>query len=281
MKERINPLIDRTIQALRISAQSLYEGQGYHIDTNEFASLVYRARDLIQWAVYYGLAKAKAPVGLGVLSDLARSEIEMDIFTLNHDRLIEQEFRKNKISYYDGFGQIDGDVAFFDPKWESERIRLIKLHGSTDWYRFKVRGLDRFGRVDANTGLLKDGSGAFLSESEPCPVFLSGTHTKELNYGRNLFGELFSQFRSRLEACQTLVCCGYGWGDKGINNRLSEWLVANENRRVVVLHGGDLANLGINRYYSWSKWRKEDGRIDVVPKWLKECSIADLIAYCK
>ncbi|HRP03808.1 MAG TPA: SIR2 family protein [Opitutaceae bacterium] len=280
MKVRVNPLIVRTIQSLRISAQSLYEGQGYHIDENEFASLVDRARDLIQWAVYHGLAKAKEPKGLGVLSALARREIEMDIFTLNHDRLIEQEFRNNKIYYHDGFSQKDGDVVFFEPKWDSERIRLIKLHGSTDWYRFQLQDLDRFGRVDANTGLLKDRSGELLSTSDPCPKFLSGTHAKEFNYGRNLFGELFSQFRNRLKTCQALVCCGYGWGDKGINNRLSEWLVADGARRVVVLHGGKPEDVGINRYYSWSQWKVRK-RIHVIPKWLCQCSIRDLIRWCE
>jgi hypothetical protein len=276
----VNPLIVRAIQALRISAESLYHGQGYHIDRNEFASLIDRACDLIKWVVYDGLAAATKPVGLGVLSDLASSGTEMDIFTLNHDRLIEQEFRNNKIFYHDGFGQIDGEVMFFHPKWDSERIRLIKLHGSTDWYRFQVRGLDRFGRADANTGFLKDGSGAFLSPSESCPQFLSGTRAKEFNYGRYIFGELFSQFKNRLETCQTLVCCGYGWGDKGINNRLSEWLVADGARRVVILHGGDLAEVGINRYFSWSLW-KADGRIVVIPKWLNQCSVSDLIGWCE
>jgi hypothetical protein len=256
------------------------KGKGTTLTRNEFASLVDRARDLIQWAVYHGLAKAKEPKGLGCAFSPRASGDRDGYFHTESRSAYRAGFRNNKIYYHDGFSQKDGDVVFFEPKWDSERIRLIKLHGSTDWYRFQLQDLDRFGRVDANTGLLKDRSGELLSTSDPCPEFLSGTHAKEFNYGRNLFGELFSQFRNRLKTCQALVCCGYGWGDKGINNRLSEWLVADGARRVVVLHGGKPEDVGINRYYSWSQWKVRK-RIHVIPKWLCQCSIRDLIRWCE
>jgi hypothetical protein len=59
---------------------------------------------------------------------------------------------------------------------------------------------------------------------DPKPLFLTGTTVKEQLYGVSLVCELFAEFRTRLRDHHKLVCCGYGWSDKGINIRLRQLL---------------------------------------------------------
>ena len=58
-----------------------------------------------------------------------------DVFTLNHDLLIEAVLSREGVETIDGFGQPDGDVAWWQPDAFAlpSRTFFLKLHGSVNW----------------------------------------------------------------------------------------------------------------------------------------------------
>jgi hypothetical protein len=108
-------------------------------------------------------------------------------------------------------------------------------------------------------------------------MFLTGTTVKEQAYGVSLFGEFFAAFHDYLNAHHTLICCGYGWADKGINIRLHQWLRNAEANRVVILHNDPEDILAHRRFwrFKWDRFEKA-AKIIVIKKWLNECSLTDL-----
>ena len=113
------------------------------------------------------------------------------------------------------------------------------------------------------------------------PLFLSGTTVKEQAYGTGLFGDLFTEFRHRSSTHRTLICCGYGWGDKGINIRLNpQWLRDTPENRLVILHRGSTDAITQRRFWTF-RWADfvSAGKVVVVPKWLSDCALADLEPY--
>ena len=275
--EIINPLIADTLSAIRAATGDLCRDLHPHIDTNTFASLADRATDLVQWVVYHKLAPATKPVGMDAIAAVASALPSVDIFSLNHDLLIEGLLHEAGIPFADGFAERDGDVLRFNWSWNSGvPVRLYKLHGSVDWYRFRFPTFVQFGKVH-DPEHCKNADGRRLDLLDPKPLFLTGTTVKEQLYGVSVVGELFSQFRSRLSEHHTLICCGYGWSDKGINTRLRQWLFDAPHNRIIVLHNDPADDLSLKRfwYWRWDEFEKA-GKVVVVPRWLSECAVADL-----
>lgn len=278
--EIVNPLIARNVDILKDSAASEYLQIRPHIDSNRFASLAERATDLIQCIVFNALRNLKEPVGLDILSEAAKAFKEMNIFSLNHDLLVEFQLEKSGVPYADGFGEKDGDATLFNWSWNNDTaVRLFKLHGSVDWFlfRFQRRGVDQYAKLRKSPEDSKDGQGKRLDPLEIVPSFLTGTTVKEQAYGYSLYGELFEQFRHRLRGHNTIIFSGYGWGDKGINIRLNQWLRDRNENRVVILHGNGEDEIRRKRFWYW---KYQDylaaNKVIVVQKWLSECTVEDL-----
>jgi hypothetical protein len=275
--EITSPLMCRSFKAIKAATASLYIGQDYHIDKNPFVSLADRACDLVQWNVYYGLSRAKIPVGMDVIADVARRVTTLDIFTLNHETLIEQCLREAGIDFADGFGDRKGDVRIFASRWNGPIVRVLKLHGSTNWFLFRFPEWDQFASVEANSGYARDEQGRLLDDLDPKPLFLTGTTVKEQSYGVSLIGDLFSKFRELLSAHDTLIFCGYGWGDKGINIRLSQWLRNKKENRLVILHDGPEEEIANKRFWRlrWADYLRA-GKVVLRRQWLANCTVSDL-----
>lgn len=279
--EIVNPLIAKNAEALKSAAASLYLNIRAHIGDNRFASLAERASDLIQCIVSYALGSVELPVDLELFTEVARGYGSVDIFSLNHDLLIEKQFEIEGIPYVDGFGEPYGDAKLFNRSWEkaASGVHLYKLHGSVDWYlfRFKSRGVDQYAKLRKDPNHSQDASGEFLDPLEIVPSFLTGTTVKEQEYGYSLYGELFEQFHNRLKNCDTLFCSGYGWGDKGINIRINQWLRDKPQNKAIILHGKAEDNLSQKRfwYFKWANY-KQAGKVIHLPKWFSECTIDEL-----
>ena len=259
--EVVNPLITRKVDALKAAASSLYLQFRAHIDDNRFASLAKRSTDLIQWIVVHELWGIEDPVGMALLTDSAKVFEEIDIFTLNHDLLVEKQLESKNVAYVDGFGEPDGDALLFNGSWDQDgsSVRLFKLHGSVDWhqFRFKSRGVDRYAKLrkEPYPYYSRDADGDPFRPSEIGPSFLTGTTVKEQAYGYGLYGELFEQLRHRLRKHDTLVFSGYGWGDKGINTRINQWLREQTGNRIVILHGNGEEEVRRKQFWYWN-WKK-------------------------
>ena len=172
------------------------------------------------------------------------------------------------------------DVRIFDGTWRDNRRntrRIFKLHGSLNWHLFDFGRWRQYATVSKDPFECRDNRRRRLNPVSITPMFLTGTTVKEQAYGVSLTGEIFARFRSQLAKHRTLICCGYGWGDKGINIRLNQWLHDAPNKRLVILYGNPVTEL--QRLPFWRfRWNSFiiTGRLVVIPKWLSACSVQDL-----
>lgn len=282
MAEVTNPMIADTLAFLKRDSADLWIKQRAHIDDNRFASLSDRACILIQWAVADGLARAVDSVGMNAISDTARMVDDLDIFTLNHECLIEKQLRNQNVPFVDGFGEHNGDARIFDGDWGFDRnaVRLLKLHGSLDEYVFRFATWDQHARVVGDADHARDRDGNLLNMLNPTPHFLTGTTVKEQAYGLGVTGDTFAAFRRRTSEHRTILCCGYGFGDKGINQRLDQWLRDVEANRLILMDPRDEAEIRAPRFWTF-RWERylEAGKVVVLPRWLSQCTGTDLEPY--
>ena len=205
---------------------------------------------------------------------------QLDIFTVNHDFLVENLFESNKIQFVDGFGPAEGQVCFFEPsRYDSGcKIRLFKLHGSINWFLFRSRKngttIDQYGRSkQSDFWHLKDSNANLLMNLGGMPIFLSGTYNKIFDYGSGIHAEMHFRFYQLLKECDIMVMSGYGWNDAGVNTRLMEWLYSSDKKRLYLLHKdpeGEIRDK--SRSGMWHSYDHfvDDGRLIPIRKWLSE-----------
>ncbi|MFP4015773.1 MAG: SIR2 family protein [Halanaerobiales bacterium] len=229
---------------------------------------------------------------------------KINIFTLNHDTLMERYLQDQKMDYYDGFisysdrllshneNHNDRFLSYNDNSdidqqeqhgwkfrfWQAEflnspaRIRLLKLHGSIDWYKVKARYNDNYGgyffaQIDGSPE-----SDDFLVE--PHPLTLTGRSNKILEYNRSIYVDLHYNFYRILPTANTLLISGYSFNDKGINSWLIDWMYSSLEHKIIFIHPRaanciEKARPGIKRH--WKKW-EEEGKIQIQPVAIEEFS---------
>jgi len=280
--EIVNPLIACDIDILKAKSADLWLSLRPQIDNNRFATLASQAADLIECAVCYLLSNKK-PKGLDLFVKAKEIFDEVDIFTLNHDTLIEQQFDNAKILYVDGFGKNGGDVKWFDSIWDqnSSSVRLFKLHGSVNWLRIN----NKYAKIlKGSYDSLKDSEGKRIGIPASERNILTGIIIKEQHYGHEPFIELFAQFHNRLKEHKLLFISGYGWGDHGINVRIAYWLAASKNNKIVIFHKNGEADISGKKFWGnwrWTEFHDKSDQVTVIPKWLCECSLDDIQKYFK
>ena len=312
--EITNPLIAETVKRIQVEWQK-FPSKG--TDGTAVEALVERAMDFIKHVVrealipltHEKLQPKPLEDHLRLIADVSRQYGNIDVFTLNHDLLLEEYLRQKGVGCCDGFGVLqqtdgscrycdgfydwDGDVTRFRFKnlfdsWDSAKepfCRLIKLHGSINWFYESPNGAprisDRF--IKLKPGQIQrftDSSGKKIDYDEEQPLILSGTSLKEQEYGRNIFGAMFWKFRERLYQCDTLFCSGYGWADYGVNVCVDEWLFSAPGNRFVILH--DLQEDDLRKKRFWEdKWTSyiDAKKLFHVNKWLCKCYWSDIQQY--
>lgn len=214
--------------------------------------------------------------------DAARDEEldGLDVFTLNHDTVLEETLRAEGIPFTDGFAEQQGSVCpwnFALLRGAAARIRVVKLHGSVDWCFYGQYGLARTVNRDMYHITLPDGS-IDKNWGAGHPTMLCGTFNKMLEYLRGPFFDLHLLFRKALGSVNLLVVSGYGFGDKGVNNRLWEWMSAGVDKRLVVIHLDHDALVrearGMVRQ-NWEQW-EQAGKLICIPKWFEATTWAEI-----
>lgn len=209
-------------------------------------------------------------------------ESPLHIVSLNHDTLLETYLADCDIS--DGFVSLSQDAEEFDPKdFERDRpfrVRLLKLHGSINWFRYRPADSrqDRILKVLSNDrDHIKGANGEDLYQPLN-RLLLAGTTNKELAYGSGVFIELMFQFQKRLKETNLLVASGYGFADKGINNRIWAWLDSRPENRLVVLHEklDELRRDAKPSFSSNMDRHKDSGKFVIVDKWMCDCALEDV-----
>jgi hypothetical protein len=276
------------LRRLRRETASLHCGfKGKSTGDDGFIALARAACDFLHWVVHYELLSVgKTRRGLGLISEVASSVAALDIFTLNHDVLVEEELAHHRIQVEDGFGNLAdaGFRVYCSRWWESEsngrkKVRLLKLHGSINWWRYEfASGETQYAIPFGDPFHAREKSGRFANPRDFRAAFLSGTIVKEMHYGEAFWTEQFEAFRSHLAKHTHLICCGYGFGDSGINNKIFQWMSDHTSHRLVILTPDS------DEDYFEGKPRllkcfSDKNRIDIVRDYLVNCKIADLEAY--
>jgi len=258
--------------------------EGVYGVSDEFHDLAATACDFIHWVVHYELSSVTAPrKGLDALVAAAGAVDELDIFTLNHDTILEAEFEEAGIPLNDGFSDVRGDLRAFSG-WSNKRhskIHLLKLHGSIDWFLQEFEGWTRqyaISRSDWQHS--KDECGRLVTPVEWKAAFLSGTSVKEIRYGHAFWTDIFESFRRHLNSHRTVVCCGYGFTDTGINNRINQWALSGDAERKSLII---LTPQKDTEYFAdkpaWMLRLREEGTLKLHPNYLQDCNWADLEPY--
>lgn len=270
------------LRRLRKETSLLHSGFKGTAGGTGLSELAETACDFLHWVVHHKLFNNEGPrSGLDSVTDTAKQVDELDIFTLNHDLLVEGQLRATDLDYEDGFADRNhGEFSVFSgwPECTRKRVRLFKLHGSINWYPYDFPGWARqYAIPDNDPSHCHDQNGRILKPVGGKAAFLSGTVVKEQRYGIGLFGDLFSEFRRHLGRHKHLICCGYGFGDTGINNRIYQWVCDSlDGSNTLIILSQDSEQTFFEDKPFWMQNLQSQGRVILVNKWLQCCSPTDL-----
>jgi SIR2-like domain len=276
-----NSLVTPLMEIIERNAGELLAGGSTMARLSDLGSLAEKACFFIESVVAEEL-RPKDIVGLDLLLELATAPYieQLNIVTLNHDTLVEQFLAENGVDFVDGFGERDGDVRWYDESVYDDshaRVKILKLHGSVNWYSFAVNGRLRpaifLGTDVSNT---KDGKGVQLTLQFRRPSFLSGI-SKAVSYQRGIYADTHFRFHQLLRQCKQIVMSGYGWGDIAINFQLDTWLDQDRQNAIILLHETpeQLVDRSLIMATGYDFWT-QSGQLIPIPKWLSEASLSDI-----
>ena len=202
------------------------------------------------------------------------------ISTLCHDTHVETFLKRKGISLADGFdAEPQAGVRYWNGDFSpSGTTPFLKLHGSINWFRY-CDGIIRSIPINCYPHRIQIDSGIQYAE-DGRPLLLIGTFNKISEYSSGIFRELHHRFRSTIMEANQMVVCGYGFGDKGINNEIIDWYYGKRGRRLVIIHPDpdslvDNARGAIRK--NWPEWEKY-GSISTIRKRFEHVDIDEFDA---
>lgn len=167
----------------------------------------------------------------------------INVFTLNHDTILEQWLSQNGVQLIDGFSDPVHGVRYWKPAnlaGTSAQVKFFKLHGSVNWFPYHPNiiqpGVESVGiPPDWDFQNTLDPEGHRQRPLLPRPVILMGTFNKMLDYTNGIFADIYCLFRQALRDTEKLVISGYGFGDKGINIQIVEWMYLSQNNKIILV----------------------------------------------
>jgi len=273
-----NPIVQSFVDKILPDIKSLFDKRRSEIKgTWNLLDLTSEAMNYIVDTAWHLLNKDVAEINY--LSFLKQCYDKDDysniyIFTLNHDTLLEQYFSSNTISIQDGFSEPINDVRYWDQKLfneSKERISLIKLHGSVNWFRYNPEENPQTVQIgiplEWDFWHTTNPKGELQYPIDGRPMFLAGTFNKMLHYNYGIWYTLQRYFYEVLNNdLDLIIVCGYSFSDKGINTRLIEWMDGNSQNRILIIHP-DLYNLKVSARgaiaRNWDAWKKDNRLITI------------------
>jgi len=272
--EMENPAIRPFVNRLRKQIEPLINSQS----GIGFGNPLIETPDYIADVVRSCLSRKPKQETLGQLDLIKRacnSVSITSISTLCHDTHVETYLRDAGIALSDGFSEEEAGVRYWDGNFSTnEKTPFLKLHGSINWFRFRPRSnaentwyYDRIGipldNDPEHTQTIIDGVEQYVLNGGR-PLLLIGTFNKIFDYSKGIFDELLYRFRSTIEEASQMIICGYGFGDKGINNNIIEWYYAKRGRRFIVIHPNIdelLKNARGAIQNKWTRWEEKNNLI--------------------
>ena len=286
-----NPIADQFMESLKPDVEMILHNDPSETENRDYEWLMREAKHYIQDIVWRMLLKKTSSTNyLKSISDSCLdADIEkVDLFTLNHDLLLESFLEKQRIEYDIGFGPKYNDVRYWNPmilEESNKKVRLIKLHGSINWIVYRANkyssrnysvGLVDIGKTDI--WYTKSPSGDYQNPIEGRPQILIGTSNKILQYSGELFIDLHSLFRRSLREIDHLIICGYGFGDKGINSQVNAWMYLPSVNHMTIIHPEPdnlLKNARGLIQKNWESWEKE-GQLTIINKKIEDTSWVEI-----
>jgi hypothetical protein len=276
-----NSLVTPLMEIIERKSGGLLVGDDNIARLSNLASLAEQACFFIESVVTEEL-RPQSITGLNLVYELATASWveQLNIVTLNHDTLVEQFLTEKNVDFADGFGELDGDVRWYDDAVydnDHRKVRILKLHGSVNWYSFLVNGRDHPAIVvGSDATQIHDSQAKELKPTFRRPSFLSGIN-KAVAYQRGIYANMHYRFHQLLRQCEVMVMSGYGWGDGAINFRLDTWLDQSRSNTIVLLHQvpEDLEERSLVMASGYDAWVR-CGQLKPIRKWLCETTLSDL-----
>lgn len=170
------------------------------------------------------------------------------LVTTNYDTLLEDALALNQVGYVDGFD--GGAMGFWNNRFfgsdsppmtggrAGHRARVLKLHGSIDWY------------ADQSRIAMRRRDGASYPDAESIELLIYPQAAKYYAVRQQPFVALFDEFRDTLvgSAESAIFICGYSFGDAHINDEIERAMERSGNDLTLVAflrqaeaENGDLA----------------------------------------
>jgi hypothetical protein len=280
-----NPAIEPLVREVETALLTIFSKTEQDGTIDELiGDLAGSARHMIYDLAWSSLTgEPKELEGIGFVADLIKDAdvSRCDIFTLNHDMVLEFLFRENDIEFSDGFGRYDETMRLWDPggyDLEEPSTRLYKLHGSVNWLRYSGR-LYGVPASEIASNYIADLRGPDDELPENLrPQILVGTFDKVLRYTEPQFLEMQCRMKQTLASSATITVCGYSFGDRGVNNQLVSWMLLNEEARMIVIHAEPRelkANARGAISKNWDEWEIQ-GKLTVIPRWAEDVKWEEL-----
>ena len=208
LREYDNPAVQPLIDKIQPAVQSLLVPD-VNGDRTEWSlsDLAYETVHYIYDIVWRKLLSSTIDSSkLSLLTEAVQSGNPVDIFTLNHDTVIDECLRAAGVkNYADGFGEAINEVRYFSPEvyyTTGNSVRIFKLHGSINWFRYDMGiGIP----LNEDYWHTVDPQGNLQWPLEARPVMLVGAFNKMLSYSEDIFAELQCQFLGCLKETDCLV----------------------------------------------------------------------------
>ena len=201
---------------------------------------------------------------------------DLIIATLNHDLVLERTFDLTGTRISDGFDDAFGTLRVWNDRFTVPTRKLLKLHGSIDWWRYTLTRDGWTGQftaraIDGDPEHARDPAGELLGyPALGQPLILTGTFNKILSYATGIYADQHFRFHQALASADSIVVIGYGFRDKAINARLVAWAERVGYRRMVVVHP-DAHRLGAGARGAirnkWTRWQNA-GLLSFLPEYL-------------
>jgi hypothetical protein len=187
------------------------------------------------------LKRRENTVNLSLITDAIAhlGPANVDVITLNHDLLLEQELDGAGITWTDGFEneklKQENMVSFSSDNFRDEnRVRILKIHGSVNWYyaRSNETAWKCWKIPKPETAVIEDRICIDYEEGQ----ILTGSTTKGLAYTKGTFGALHLEACRLLRESPIIVCSGYGWKDLPFNEMIRDWSKYHQEPGMWLLH---------------------------------------------
>ena len=158
----------------------------------------------------------------------------MDYLVLNYDTVLEDALALERVPFADGME--GGATGWWSPETTFDRdgleARVLKLHGSIDWFEFEDDPLPRRLAPKLAGG-----------DRDARNVLIWPASTKYREAQHDPYAQLAARFRSVLaphdREDRLLVVCGYRFADEHVNREIERALRQSEDRLTMVAFSSD------------------------------------------